>query len=207
MRKFVWFLASASLLMFISVAWVEGQGGDKKGKGGGFGGGFGGFGGFGNDPYSLFNRADVKKELDITDDQVEKLPGEVMVAIGKVLNEKQFKRFKQIELQKKGNNAFKDKTVQKQLKLTDDQIKNVSTLIDDSNKEVAELFKGGKGGGKGGGNFEKIDTIRKEAKEKIFEVLTKDQRTSWRDMIGEEFKFQQGGFGGFGKKDAKKDTE
>ena len=38
-------------------------------------------------------------------------------------------------------------------------------------------------------------------------VLTKDQRKTWRDMIGDEFKFTTGfGGGGFGKgKDAKKD--
>ena len=43
--------------------------------------------------------------------------------------------------------------------------------------------------------------------EKIAHALTKDQRTTWREMTGDEFKFTTGfGGGGFGKKkDANKD--
>lgn len=205
MRKFGLFLGTAALLMFISVAWVEGQGG-QKGKGGGFGG----FGGFGGDPYSLFTRSDVKKELEITDDQVEKFNAEIMVTAGKVLSEKQFKRFKQIDLQKKGNNAFKDKTVQKLLKMSGEQVKNINGVLDDSTKALGEIKGGGFGGG-GKDAQEKREAIRKEAKEKIMTVLSKDQRASWREMVGEEFKFQQPNFGGggFGKKkdEPKKDTE
>jgi hypothetical protein len=203
MRKFSAFLACGALLL-MSVAWVEGQQEKKQGAGGG---GFGGFG-FGQptNPYTLFMNKDVKKELDITDEQTEKLPAEVMVAVSKVLDEKQFKRFKQINLQTQKNNAFKDPAVQKELNMTDEQKKNILTIITDESKELADLMpKFGGGGGKGGGkdNAEKIETVRKDAKEKIYMVLTKDQRKTWRDMIGDEFKFTQG-FGGKGK-DAKKD--
>lgn len=207
MRKLVLFAASAVFMGFMSMTLVEGQGGKKTGGGGGFGG----FGGGGNNPINLFNNADVKKELDITDAQVDKLQVEVMVAIGKTLDEKQFKRFKQIDLQKKGNNAFKDKTVQKQLKMSDEQTKNIESLLDDSNKEIGELFKGGFAKGAGKGNAEKMENIRKEAKEKIMTVLSKEQRATWRDMIGEEFKFTTPAFGGFGggkkKDEPKKDNE
>jgi hypothetical protein len=177
---------------------AQGQGGDKKRAGGGFAGGQ-------QSPLNMLNRAEVKKELDLTDEQVEKLPAEVLLAISKVLNEKQYKRFKQIELQQRGNNAFKDTAVQKQLKVTDDQAKNISSLLEDSAKESAELLKGLKGGGTEGfkGIREKQENIRKETRDKIFTVLTKDQRSAWREMIGEEFKLQQptfGGFGGGGKK-------
>jgi hypothetical protein len=193
MRKLVLFLASSSLIL-MGVALVEGQqGGGKKG---GFNFGRGGQ----QSPLSLLNRDDVKKELDLTDEQTEKLPAEVMVAISKVLNEKQLQRFKQIELQTRGTNAFKDKAVQKQLKMKDEQVTSVASLIEESNKEIKELFSGG-GGGKE--TFEKAANARKEVKEKILTVLTKDQRKAWRDMIGEEFKLQQGNFG---KKGGKKKT-
>jgi Spy/CpxP family protein refolding chaperone len=209
MRKLSFLLVSGAFLV-MSASWVDGQpGGDKK-KGGFGGGGFGG--GQGNSPLTLLNRADVKKELEVSDEQMEKLPAEVMIAISKVLNPKQFTRFKQLDLQKQGNNAFKDAVVQKQLNVNEDQKKSIATILDDSQKEVAELFKGGAGGGgKGGfgkGNTEKLDGIRKEAKEKIYNVLTKEQRKGWREMLGEEFKFEQTGFGGFGgggKKTAPKD--
>src|SRR5437763_549237 len=129
MRKFVLFLTCSFLIMG-SVALVEGQpGGGKKAFGGGQ-----------QSPLTLLNRPEVKKELEITDEQSEKLPAEVMLAIGKVLNDKQMKRFKQIELQTRGNNAFTDKVVQKELKMSDEQTKSVASLIEDSNKEIAELF-------------------------------------------------------------------
>ena len=150
MRKFGAFLACGALLL-MSVAWVEGQQEKKQGGGGGgFGGGFG----FGQptNPYTLFMNKDVKKELDISDEQTEKLPAEVMVAVSKVLNEKQFKRFKQINLQTQKNNAFKDPAVQKELNMTDEQKKNILTIITDESKELADLMpKFGGGGGKGGG--------------------------------------------------------
>jgi hypothetical protein len=148
MRKFSAFLACGALLL-MSVAWVEGQQEKKQGGGGGFQFGRGGP----TNPYDLLTRSDVKKELDVTDDQMEKLPDEVMVAISKVLNEKQFKRFRQLDLQKKQNAAFKDAFVQKELKMTDEQKKNILTIITDETKEVAELMpKFGGGGGKGKGS-------------------------------------------------------
>jgi hypothetical protein len=203
MRRFGLFLVGGAALL-MSVAWVDGQQAQKKGGGGGFQ--FGGMfqGGGRENPVTLFNRSDVKKEIEITEEQTEKLPAEVMVAISKVLNEKQFKRFKQLELQKRGNDAFKDETVQKALKVTDEQKKNLTSILDDAGKEIAEAVKGAKGGGgfnKGLG--EKMATVNKEATEKIYGVLTKDQRKEWREMIGEKFTFEQvgGGFGGaFGKK-------
>jgi hypothetical protein len=208
MRKFGTFLGCGALLL-MSVAWVEGQQEKKQPGAGGFGFGRGGA----TNPFTLLNMTEVKKELDVTDEQMEKLPDEMMVAISKVLNEKQFKRFKQIDLQNHKNNAFKDPKVQKELKMTDEQKKNIAAILTDEAKEIADLApKGGGGfgkgkGGAGGGNTEKIATIRNDSKEKIYTVLTKEQRKSWRDMIGEEFKFPTNPFGGgFGKgKDAKKD--
>ena len=191
MRRFMLFLASSCLIL-MSVAWVEGQQGGGK-KGGGFGGIFGGAQ---QNPLILLNRAEVKKELELTDAQAEKLPAEVMVAISKVLNEKQFKRFKQIELQQRDVNAFKDEAVQKSLKVTSDQAKSINSLIENSEKEIAEMFKGGFDMG----TFEKIANVRKDTKDKVLAVLTKDQRKAWREMIGEEFKLQQFGGFGFGKK-------
>ena len=215
MRK-LGFLLGAAVLMLMAVASVEEVNAQKKGGGGG---GFGGFGGP-QTGLNLLNRADVKKELEVTDEQMEKLPAEVLVAISRVLNEKQFKRFKQLELQQRGTNAFKDAAVQKALNINDEQKKSITTILDASAKEIADLGFGGFGGfGKGGGNQEKIDGIRKDTKEKINGILTKQQRSSWRDMVGDEFTFTQPtfpGIGGFGKdkkgpepkKDAKKkDTE
>src|SRR5262245_37664557 len=99
MRKLGFAISSGAVLL-MAVALVDGQ--QPQPKGGGFGGG-GGFGAFapapGTTSLNLLNNKDVKKELDLTEEQLAKLPDEVLVAISKVMNEKQFKRFKQIELQ------------------------------------------------------------------------------------------------------------
>ena len=86
--------------------------------------------------------------------------------------------------------------MQKSLKVTSDQAKSINGLIENSEKEIAEMFKGGFDMG----TFEKIANVRKDTKDKVLAVLTKDQRKAWREMIGEEFKLQQFGGFGFGKK-------
>jgi hypothetical protein len=202
MRRYRFFLIGAGILA-LSVILVEGVPGQQKGGGGG---GFGG-GGLQN-PVTLINNKDVKKELDLTDEQSKQITPEVMAALAKVLNEKQFKRFKQIHLQQQGNNAFKDTGVQKALNLSGEQTTSINTVLEESNKELAGLggFGGGKGGGKGGGNAEKADKIRKEAAEKINTVLNEKQRATWREMLGEELKITTGfGGGAFKKKDPNKD--
>ncbi len=204
MRRFgIVFALSAAALITFSIAGTAQQGGGRKGRGGfGFGGMFGG--GMGKmDPVALLNRADVKKALDLSEEQSEKLPGAVMKAIATVLNDKQMKRFRQIELQVQGPQAFvKDETLRKDLKLTDSQVKNIEEILADSRKEIQEMFNEVKGGGGfGKGLFEKVQGINKEAKEKVMGVLTSDQKKTYKQLIGDEFKFEQRGFG-FGKKKA-----
>lgn len=208
MRK-LGFVISSGAVLLMAVALVDGQQPQPKG-----GGGFGGFGqpAPGTASLNLLNNKDVKKELDLTDEQLTKLPDEVLVAISKVLNEKQMKRFKQIELQQRGNRAFGDAAVQTALKVNDEQKKNIASILEDAGKDIAEANKGGFGkggfGGFGKGN-EKVDKINAEARDKILTVLTKQQRKEWREMTGEEFKMSPPTFGGggFGKgKDGKKDT-
>jgi predicted metal-dependent peptidase len=204
MRKFgVFFGGGALLLVMLGVA-----GGQQPG---GFGrGGFGGFGGFGgggiSDPIALVRNPQVRKELDISEEQIEKIPGAVSKALAEVLTDKQAKRLHQIVLQQRGSAAFKDPAVQKELKITDEQVRNIDTVLEDSRKELAEAFKEAKGG-----NFqgvrEKLQNMRKETNEKVLAVLSAEQRKAYRQMLGEEFKLEQRGFGGgggFGGKGRKK---
>src|SRR6266487_1661330 len=77
--------------------------------------------GFGNDPLSLLQNESVKKELHLTDDQSAKLPDAVLKALVNVLDAKQLKRLKEIELQQRGSAALADAGVQKDLKLSESQ--------------------------------------------------------------------------------------
>jgi hypothetical protein len=200
MRRYGIFLFCSAIALFVLVVGSEAQTGGKGKGGGGFG--FGGFGGAGgNDPLTLLRRADVKKELDLTDEQVEKLPAAVLKAVGEVLSDKQMTRFRQLDLQKKDTAAFKDDKVRKDLKITESQVKIMEEILADSAKEMKEIFADAKGG-----NFkgiqEKMQGLNKETKEKVMGVLTADQKKAYKQMIGEEFKFEAPkGFGGGAKKD------
>lgn len=180
---------------FVVVGLVGGQ------QPGGFG--RGGFGGGAQDAVSLLRLEQVKKELGVTDEQVEKIPAAVLKALGGVLDEKQMTRLRQIELQQRGSQAFLDASVQKQLSITAEQSANIKTILDDSRKELAEIFKDAKGGGFQGLQ-EKSAAVRKETTEKVQGVLTADQKKAYKQMLGDEFKLENRGFGGGNFKGKKK---
>jgi uncharacterized protein YaaQ len=202
MRRFAIFLGCSALaLAGFSVLSEAQTGGGGKGGGGGFG--FGGFGRGQFNPQAILQLPEVKKELDLSEEQSEKLPGAIMKAVADVLNDKQMKRFRQIELQVRGTQVFvKDEQLRKDLKITESQTKSIEEILDESRKEIADLMKDG--GFFKKGNNEKIQGINKEAKEKVMNVLTSDQKKSYKQIVGEEFKFEERkGFGG--KKDNKDD--
>jgi hypothetical protein len=159
-------------------------------------GGFGGFGGgFGRqDAVNLIRNPQVQKELGLTEEQVAKIPDALLKALEEVLDEKQQKRLRQIDLQQKGLEAFKDTKLQKELKITAEQVENITSIMKESDKERAELFKGARGDFKEIG--EKMRTLRKETSDKVMEALNADQRKAYKQMLGDEFKLEFPSFGG-----------
>jgi Spy/CpxP family protein refolding chaperone len=151
--------------------------------------GGGGFG-QGQNPLSLIQNEQVQKELNLTEEQIKKLPDAVQKAIAEVLDAKQAKRLKQIQLQQRGSQALTDAAVAKELKISESQKEKINTILADSRKEMQELFQGGAGRG----NLEKLTTLRKETREKVLNVLSDEQKKAYQEMTGEEFKMQFGGF-------------
>lgn len=167
------------------------------------GGRFGG-GGRQADPVSLLQNPQIKKELGITEDQEGQIGDAVFNALKKVLKDNQVTRLKQIMLQMKGTQAYLDPAVQKELSLSDRQVNNIKTIMDDYRKEMADMFKGG-----GRDGFKKMAELRQETSDKINGVLTADQKRAFKQMLGEEFKMERptfpgGGGKGKGKFDFKK---
>ena len=148
----------------------------------------------------------MKKELGLSDEQFAKVPDAVLKALAEVLDDKQMKRLRQIELQQRGTQAFLDAKVQKELKISDEQKGNIKTILEDSRKEIAEFFKDAKGGDFQGLR-EKMTSLRKETTEKVQNVLSSDQKKAWKQLLGEEFKMERGfGPGGDFKKKKKNDA-
>jgi Spy/CpxP family protein refolding chaperone len=117
--------------------------------------------------------------------------------IGKILNQEQSKRFKQISLQTRGSRAFSEPEVVDALKLTDEQKDKIKGIQEDAGKEMREAFQGGREEA-----AKKMESIRKAADEKVMGLLTAEQKTKWKDLTGAPFtgKLEFQGFRGKKKK-------
>lgn len=173
------------------------QPGGRPGFPGGFQGpgGFGGFGGRGgSNELNLVNQKAIQEELKLSEEQISQIPEAVSKAVTGVLTADQAKRLKQIELQQRGTGAFSDEKVAEKLGLSAEQKKDIKTILEDSRKEIGELFKGGREGNFGE-SFKKVAALRKETEDKVKDVLTSDQKKTWKQMVGEEFKMPTPTFG------------
>jgi Spy/CpxP family protein refolding chaperone len=111
----------------------------------------GGFGkGKGGDYFTLLQNAQIKGELKLTDQQIEKLPAAALKALAEVLDQKQLARLREISLQFRGNAAYLDPEVKKELKITDDQAGKIKAALETQAKEQQAMFESG------GFDFEKM---------------------------------------------------
>jgi hypothetical protein len=123
---------------------------------------------------------------------------ETLKGLSDVLKPEQTKRLKQLVLQQQVNSpfgggigVFLTPDVEKALALTDKQKEDLKTMADDFRKESRELFAGGF-------NEEartKMEAMRKDAMDKALKVLDDKQKTTWKEMTGETFKFPAPGGG------------
>jgi len=179
------------LMMLAAFAIVAvGMAGGQQPFGFGFGKGKGA-----GDYFTLVNNGQVRSEIKLTDEQAAKLPAAALEALAKVLDKSQLERIKQISLQQKGNAAYLEADVKKELKITDEQAKKIQGAIDKQNKEVQEMIQNM------AFDFERSQELAKEATDTVQGVLTVAQKDSWKKLTGEPFEMKFGfGKGGFGKK-------
>jgi Spy/CpxP family protein refolding chaperone len=142
-------------------------------------------------------------------EKMAKMTADTRKAVEGVLTADQTKRLTQINYQFLGVNAFANEDVQKELKLTDGQKEKVKGIADEYAKDNRELMQGGfrfrPGQAPSDEDRKKMEetrkkgeALRKDALEKIQEVLTDDQKTAWKGMVGEKFDTSKltPGFGG-----------
>jgi LTXXQ motif family protein len=145
------------------------------------------------------------------DEKLAKITEETKKAVEGVLDEKQGKRLGQINVQLLGFGAYTDKTVQEKLKLDDGQKEKIKGIAEEYAKDSAELRRdaprgagfGGFGGRPGGQQpsdedkkkieeyTKKSDGLRKEAEDKVVAVLSADQKTTWKELVGEKADVQK----------------
>jgi Spy/CpxP family protein refolding chaperone len=106
------------------------------------------------------------------------------------LKPEQVKRLKQMALQANGLRSFTKPEVQKELKLTETQIKDVTKISADVQKEAGELLRdAGRDRDKRQEAQKKIATLNTEALAKVAKSLTADQQKTWTAMIGDKFTY------------------
>lgn len=102
-------------------------------------------------------------------------------AVAKILDAKQLKRVKQIALQQEGAFIFIKKEVVTEIKITDEQKEKIREIQRNALKEFTELRRAGE-------TAKKRQEVYKAMHEKLMGVLTAEQRTKLKEMLGEPFK-------------------
>jgi hypothetical protein len=167
----------------------------------GFGGGGRGFGkGKGKGKFELDDAAKermtkyfekIQALRDVPEDKLEEKAREAFkeelekqaTEVEKILKPEQMTRLKQIARQQGGPMAYLKAENVKDLTITDEQktkLKSISTELD---KDRQELFRGGFGAE----TREKLEALTKEANEKAAAVLTEEQKTKWKTLVGEPY--------------------
>jgi len=111
------------------------------------------------------------------------------------LKPEQSKRLREIALQTNGAAAFEAPYFQNRLKLTDEQKSEIASIIENSNKELRELFQGGDRQNA----FAKVREHRQATLEKIKGKLNDEQKAEYSKLVGAPFELKfEGAPGGRG---------
>ena len=99
------------------------------------------------------------------------------------LNAKQSKRLDQIMMQFSALTQLTKPEMVRELNLSDEQVKKLKDMRTEARKALSELIEAKERAGKG----EKVTKLRDETRTKILAVLTDEQKTKVREMVGAPF--------------------
>ncbi len=109
-------------------------------------------------------------------------------AIKKILNETQYKRYRQIDLQVDGPRAFQRPEVVEALQISEDQMDQIREIME-QNRPQGGPPQGGPGqGGRGQGDPGKFAD---ELMKKITAVLSDSQKSKFKELVGAPFKLER----------------
>ncbi|MDW8107340.1 MAG: Spy/CpxP family protein refolding chaperone [Armatimonadota bacterium] len=165
----------------------------------------------------LLERADVQRELNLTEQQrnqirqmreamraareeLRNLPPEErrqrMQELRQkydpvnVLTDAQKKRLRELELQAIGPMAFLNPEVADELKLTQEQRSRLQAIVNEFFSQMRQQFQAG-GFGQGQA-AQQLQQAREQMEQRMLQVLTPQQRQQWQQMQGKPFQFEGG---------------
>ncbi len=203
MKRYIPIAAFALFVLVTSDAMAQPGGGRGRGPRGGFG------------EAMLLQQASVQNELKLSDEQIQKVTElaekqrEAFAGLGdldpeerrekfaeaqtsqreelaKILSAEQGQRLKQIAWQQSGPQALANPEVATALELSDEQKQAVETAQTDMREQMRELFAGGPDGDREAAR-EKMAELQKAASEKLDKVLTPEQQTKFKELLGTPF--------------------
>jgi type 1 glutamine amidotransferase len=139
------------------------------------------------DAMALFQNPQVRGELKVTDEQLAKLPAAALRSLEGVLDAGQLKRLREIYLQQKGDRAFLEADVGRDLKITEQQAKSIRGAFDEQAKQQKAMMDDG------GFDPIRMQEIQKDTKAKVLATLTQEQKTAWTAMLGRPLQLAFGG--------------
>jgi Mg2+ and Co2+ transporter CorA len=104
-----------------------------------------------------------------------------------VLQPEQLKRARQVTLQQEGNFALGQDEIQKELKITREQMMKFMAVVQDLQKQVEPLVKQAQSGGNPEEIRPKIEQLRKDHAKKLEDILTDAQKKLWKELLGPPF--------------------
>jgi hypothetical protein len=123
----------------------------------------------------------------LRDKKMRELGQEIGRVVDHILTAEQAKRFQQIALQQQGARAFADPKVLKELNFTPQQMSKLMAIGGEARKHLQEILQGGPGGTTEELR-EKLVAVDRDARARIMEMLTEEQKSKWRAMVGEPVK-------------------
>jgi Spy/CpxP family protein refolding chaperone len=111
-----------------------------------------------------------------------KIQADVDKGLAEILKPEQVKRFHQIQIQAASYNAFSQPKVAEKLKLTDSQKAKIKEISDYARAARGEIFQSAQDDREGA--MKKMQELNKTTFEKVTVLLTPEQKTEWKDLIG-----------------------
>lgn len=115
---------------------------------------------------------------------VEKAQENLTAFLQGLLQEEQFKRLRQVMLQREGLFALGHPEVMKELEITDKQRQQFVEVVQELQKKTEPLMKEAQNGGKPEEIGPKLMKVRKEHEGKIDAILSDAQKKQWQKMLG-----------------------
>ena len=124
------------------------------------------------------------ERLDRARELIKLVSAEMKHAFAEILSPEQGARFEQIQLQRRGAEAFTDPDIQERLHLTVEQKEKIRALRDEVRKELGEILQDRQD------VAARLATLRREMRERALALLSADQKAIWDRLTGEAFDFE-----------------